>query len=533
MKRQDKASNKKFSYKQLWFLYLAVSIYLFCNIWQLSKLWIIRSTLANTNTYPNALVLNTKVGDLGPAQLETKLSHLKSSFDDHWVTITNSKQKTKFVTRKIGLTLNQKQTSQLVWKLNRANIVDKFLLQAGMKSPIIAPIINIDKDACRSALSVINIPKENPKDAEIYFDKEPKVKPDRSGRSFDVDMTCQNVRKKLAAGDDEIAVSFDITPAKIPAKGVKDKIIKIKAMAGKPLTLKTDKYQQILSPEQLVGMIEINKNSKGVQVNWSVAKLDTLVTDIASEVDINNSDSPSLSACQYLINTSGNWLDRDATKKIFEDLATNNKREYNLPIVFHEASIGTRVPVKNGTAGTVYLTFDDGMTFANQIMDYASCYGIKVTFFETGMRAADDAVALRRAVNEGHAVQSHGYEHAATNYASAHDYSWQNNDIAQSISAITNITGIRPTYFRPPGGNRSPTTYTAAAANGINVILWGVTAADTVETFGQDAICANVVNGAFDGASILMHSTKQKTANAVPCIIEGLAAKGYNMQALR
>jgi hypothetical protein len=41
------------------------------------------------------------------------------------------------------------------------------------------------------------------------------------------------------------------------------------------------------------------------------------------------------------------------------------------------------------------------------------------------------------------------------------------------------------------------------------------------------------LNGAKAGYNVLMHSSKQKTANAMPCIVEGLAARGYSMQALR
>jgi len=113
-------------------------------------------------------------------------------------------------------------------------------------------------------------------------------------------------------------------------------------------------------------------------------------------------------------------------------------------------------------------------------------------------------------------------------------YDWQYNDINQSISAITGVTGVRPTYFRPPGGNRSASTYAAASANGVNLILWGDASADaTVGGLSSSTTCANVLAGAYPGASVLMHSTKSSTAEALPCIAEGLAAKGYNMQALR
>ena len=96
------------------------------------------------------------------------------------------------------------------------------------------------------------------------------------------------------------------------------------------------------------------------------------------------------------------------------------------------------------------------------------------------------------------------------------------------------VTGVRPTYFRPPGGNRSANTYNAANANGLKLILWGDSSADaTVGGISSSQTCANVLAGAYPGASVLMHSVKASTANAVPCIIEGLAARGYGMQSLR
>ena len=173
------------------------------------------------------------------------------------------------------------------------------------------------------------------------------------------------------------------------------------------------------------------------------------------------------------------------------------------------------------------------MTYANQIMNYASCFGIKVTFFEIGGRVGTDAAALQRAIAEGHAVQSHGFEHAMYDYGSR-SYDWQFNDMQQSISAITSVTGVRPTYFRPPGGNRSDNTYKAAAASGLNLILWGDASRDaTVGGLSSATTCANVLAGAYPGASVLMHSTHQSTADALPCVAQGLAARGYNMQALR
>lgn len=188
-------------------------------------------------------------------------------------------------------------------------------------------------------------------------------------------------------------------------------------------------------------------------------------------------------------------------------------------------------PVKAGSKGTVYLTFDDGMSYGGTIMYYASCYGIKVAFFIIGSRAGIDALGMAAAIAAGHAVQSHGWEHAMYDYGER-SYAWQYSDIANSIAVIQGITGVRPTYFRPPGGNCSTITHAAAAANNINLILWGATSADT-STSSSWQICQNILNLTQAGDSILAHSIKSATAAALPCIIEGLAKKGFTMRALR
>jgi len=288
--------------------------------------------------------------------------------------------------------------------------------------------------------------------------------------------------------------------------------------------------KKTMTSKQLFDLLEISKKDSGVQVSWSSTKLDELVNNIATEVNTYDS-SPALGACQTLVSNGGHWLDKEAVKKMFTSLGADSARSYTLPIAYSAPVIHTISPVSSGNSGTIYLTFDDGLTYGNQIMNYAACYGVKVTFFELGVLANRDATALHRAIAEGHAVQSHGYEHALYDYGQR-SYDWEYNDIKQSVDTITNITGVRPTYFRPPGGNRSATTYDAASANGINLILWGVSSGDGAN-IGTSATCSNVLARAFSGATVLLHSSKGDSAAAVPCIIEGLAAQGYSMQALR
>lgn len=500
-----------------------------CLIWLL-WLWQSGGLLWRGTTYSKASVLDVSVGGLDANQLNNQLVQLKADFEAKNITLISGENRWIFDSGQLGVTFDVPATGQAVWQLNNLSLADKYRLLSGRISPIVKPVITVDGTKCPEALSVISIPSVEPVSAVLSFDQELKITADTPGSQFSAATNCQKLPERLATNSFSFDVFLDTTPAAITKAELEPKLSQIQAIIGQPLTLTKDTYNQTLTTEQLFALLEITKNGSDVQIGWSTAKLDELINNIAMAVDVNNS-SPELGACQYLASSGGYWLDKTAAKKIFEELTVGSPRTYALPIAYNESVIGNRTPVAPGNNGTVYLTFDDSMTFADQIMNYAACYGIKVTFFELGSRVGVDADALRRAIAGGHAVQTHGYEHAAYDYGKR-SYNWQYNDILQSIDAITGATGVRPTYFRPPGGNRSEDTYKAAAANAVNLILWGVSSIDTssIDTAG---ICANVLNGAYPGASVLMHSTKQKTADAVPCIVEGLAAKGYNMQALR
>lgn len=500
-------------------------------LWATSHSWLVRANFPQAKTYPKVSVLGANVGGLGADQLDKQLIRLKSEFESRDITLVNGKDKWVFNPSKLGVTFDVRATSQTVWRLNDISFLDKYQLLNSDTNSVIKPTILIDNGVCVKSLSAISISKTEPQDASIYFNQGIKINPDRPGTEFNAVSACRELFKQSATDLSVADVYLETTPANITKADLEPKLFQIQSMAGESLSLENGAdYKQTLTPERLLGLLEISKGDSGVQANWSSAKLDEFIDSIANEVNTYSS-SPALGGCQRLVSVGGNWLDKAATKKIFTDLGADSPRSYNLPVTYHAPVVNTISPVGPGNSGVIYLTFDDGLAYGDQIMNYAACYGVKVTFFELGVLANRDAVALRRAIAEGHTVQSHGYEHALFDYGQR-SYDWQYNDIRQSIDAIAGITGVRPTYFRPPGGNRSATTYDAAGANGINLILWGVSSGDGAN-IGASATCSNVLARAFSGATVLLHSSKGDTTAAVPCIIEGLAARGYNMQALR
>lgn len=534
------SSDKKFSLKKLTSLFrhkkywplavLMTLVLIACLIWYLPQSWLIRASFSRTITYPKVSVLGINLGSLNTGQLDSRLAQLKSEFEVRKITLINDKKQWIYDVSKLGVTFDAQATARAVWRLNDLGLIDRYRLLTGGTSSVVEPTVLVDSKMCVKSLSTISIPEVKPTDALVYFDQELKIKPDQTGTKFSATLTCQELPKILAANSYVTDVSFDTTSANLTKADLESKLSQIHSTVDKSLSLKSNAYEQTLASKQLFDLLEISKKDNDVQVGWSSAKLDELVNNIATAVNTYES-GPSLGGCQYLASAGGNWLDKAAAKKILTDLGADSPRSYTLPITYHAPVIGNLSPVAVGNSGTIYLTFDDGLQYGNQIMNYASCYGVKVSFFELGNRVGTDAAALSRAVAEGHSVQSHGYEHALFDYGDR-SYDWQFNDISQSINSIMSVTGVRPTYFRPPGGNRSATTYQAAGANGINLILWGVSSGDGAN-IGTSATCSNVLARAFSGASVLLHSSKGDTAAAVPCIIEGLAARGYNMQALR
>lgn len=517
-------------HRKYWFAAVfIIGFAVICLVFYFSQPWLAKSYLYQGITYPKASVLRVNVGNLDDKQLDIQMTKIKAEFEAKKIILVNGKNKWEFSANKLGVNFDAKSTNQAIWKFNKMNIVDKYRLLIGAISSAVAPVISVDQNICTKALSVIPVVQTASKDAVIYFDQELQVKPDQAGSEFDAISTCQELSKKVTANSFTFSVSLKTIAAGLTVADTKPKLAQIQNIVGKTITLKSGSYQLTQTPAQIFALLDISNKGADLQFNWS-SRLDDLINNIANSVNTYNA-SPALGSCQYLINSGGSWLDKVATKKIFTDLGAASLRDYTLPVVYHAPVIGSRNPVAAGNSGVVYLTFDDGLTYGDQIMNYAACYNVKVTFFELGSRVGVDAAPLRRAIAEGHAVQSHGFEHAMYDYGQR-SYDWQYNDINQSISAITSVTGVRPTYFRPPGGNRSANTYAAASANGLNLILWGLSSTDTTG-IGPSAICSTVLAGIYPGASVLMHSVKQTTAAAVPCIIEGLAARGYSMQALR
>ncbi|MGI6343982.1 MAG: polysaccharide deacetylase family protein [Bacillota bacterium] len=195
-----------------------------------------------------------------------------------------------------------------------------------------------------------------------------------------------------------------------------------------------------------------------------------------------------------------------------------------------------------------YLTFDDGPSAVTaRILDILGQYDVKATFFVIGTKTEFGKQMYSRIVDEGHAIGLHGYVH---DYAALYESeeSFMNN-MYRLQDLIREVTGHETSLVRFPGGSSNSIAARHGGEGLIKQIIqrlhsegfeyfdWNVSSLDATKPVqSADVIARAVIDGVRGRkqAVILMHDApiKTTTADALPAIIEGLRAQGFEFRAL-
>jgi peptidoglycan-N-acetylglucosamine deacetylase len=186
----------------------------------------------------------------------------------------------------------------------------------------------------------------------------------------------------------------------------------------------------------------------------------------------------------------------------------------------------------------VALTFDDGpnVDATPRILDALQAANVLATFFLLGRHVERFPDLARRVADDGHALGNHGYHHRKLHATSPQHV---RDDLEMGTAAIVGATGHTPAYFRAPHGFRSPWVTPIAARLGQRTVGWTLGVWDS-DRPGAEEIARRAVNGCAPGTILLLHDgdgydpagDRRQTAEAVPRIIDGLRAKGYEFVGL-
>ncbi len=192
------------------------------------------------------------------------------------------------------------------------------------------------------------------------------------------------------------------------------------------------------------------------------------------------------------------------------------------------------------TPKRAYLTFDDGTSEnTEKILDILKQYDVKAAFFVTG---DCDETLLKRMQAEGHIVGNHTKSHKYDILYYSSENFWQ--DFNQEQEYLESVLGATSPFMRFPGGSNNTVGMRngvmeqiteQAKENGYIYVDWNVDSGDARGNHvPKDTIVNNVLSGVSgkNQAIILMHQTKPKTTTveALPEIIEGLQAQGYEIR---
>lgn len=181
-------------------------------------------------------------------------------------------------------------------------------------------------------------------------------------------------------------------------------------------------------------------------------------------------------------------------------------------------------PLKKGSGGTVYLTFDDGPSpYTPSILSILDRTGSTATFFHLGVNEGGFPHADARIRAQGSKVANHTYDHPDLTTRTAAQLKWQ----------ITH--GPKAKCFRPPYGATDAAVRKAISHAGLRQVLWDVDTLDWtkpgVTTLAKTGRLKSISNGSI----VLMHDgggDRTQTVAALPRVIADLQARGYKIRAL-
>jgi peptidoglycan/xylan/chitin deacetylase (PgdA/CDA1 family) len=193
----------------------------------------------------------------------------------------------------------------------------------------------------------------------------------------------------------------------------------------------------------------------------------------------------------------------------------------------------------NGQARKIaYLTFDDGPgKYTAELLNILKQNDAKATFFLIGANVKQYPDLVKREKAEGHYVGMHSMTH---NYKKLYTNGEYVNEMKEDQGLIANIIGESPKLTRPPYGSTpglNEALRNKVVEGGFKVWDWTIDTSDW--TYGKmpvDAAAAKIVENVIKGATnpkevILMHDIHPQSVAAIPAIIKGLKAKGYEFEA--
>lgn len=187
------------------------------------------------------------------------------------------------------------------------------------------------------------------------------------------------------------------------------------------------------------------------------------------------------------------------------------------PTAAHVSGVEDRVHYRGTSADGVSLMFNVywGTQEVEGILEVLAEYDAKATFFIGGSWADDNTACVRKIVEAGHEVGSHGYFHRDHTTLGYED---NVEEISHSVQFLELAAGVPVTLFAPPSGAYNEDTVNAAESLGLRTVMWS---RDTIDWRDKDeqTCYLRATEDLEAGELILMHPMEHTLA-ALPRILQ-------------
>lgn len=148
----------------------------------------------------------------------------------------------------------------------------------------------------------------------------------------------------------------------------------------------------------------------------------------------------------------------------------------------------------------IAFTMDCGSGSDNlpYILDVLDEYNLKITFFVTGQFAKNNPDLIREMASRGHEIGNHSWSHPSFYELTGEEMLSQ---LSRTSDLVEELTGQRPTLFRPPEGNCNSKIRAIVNAAGYEVIRWTHESCDARKEASE--------------ANSLKYSTKDMTGGSI------------------
>ena len=171
------------------------------------------------------------------------------------------------------------------------------------------------------------------------------------------------------------------------------------------------------------------------------------------------------------------------------------------------------------------LTFDDGPHpgYTPQLLAILKKENVKATFFVIGFMAERYPDLIKSEFAEGHQIANHTFSHVTLTHLPLDEI---RTEYRACDDVIQKITGHRPAYCRPPGGDYDSQVVKGASDESLVTVLWTDDPGDYASP-GTGLIESSTLRSLSNGGIVLLHDGTAQTLQVLPQIIDHAKKEGF------